>query len=72
MLKGIDEIINSYSFKTASMRKGYTKFNIACLWWQRLEQLKELAKAHADYEPYKAVHDMSKSLSRGRNLMEMR
>ncbi len=31
--------------------------------WQRLEQLKELAKAYADYEPYKAVHDMSKSLS---------
>lgn len=31
--------------------------------WRRLEQLKELAKAYADYEPYKAVHDMSKSLS---------
>ncbi len=31
--------------------------------WQRLEQLKELAKAYADYEPYKAVHDTSKSLS---------
>lgn len=31
--------------------------------WQRLEQLKTLAKAYADYEPYKAVHDMSKSLS---------
>ncbi len=28
-----------------------------------MEQLKELAKAYADYEPYKAVHDMSKSLS---------
>jgi len=28
-----------------------------------LEQLKELAKAYADYEPYKAVHDTSKSLS---------
>jgi len=34
--------------------------------WQRLEQLKELAKAYADYEPYKAVHDMSRSLSGGR------
>lgn len=31
--------------------------------WQRLEQLKELAKAYADYEPYKAVHDTSESLS---------
>lgn len=31
--------------------------------WQRLEQLKALAKAYADYEPYKSVHDMSKSLS---------
>ncbi len=31
--------------------------------WQRLEQLKELVKAYADYESYKAVHDMSKSLS---------
>lgn len=30
--------------------------------WQRLEQLKELAKAYADYEPYKAVHDTSESL----------
>lgn len=30
--------------------------------WQRLEQLKELAKAYADYEPYKTVHDTSKSL----------
>ncbi len=31
--------------------------------WQRSEQLKELAKAYSDYEPYKAVHDTSKSLS---------
>jgi len=31
--------------------------------WLRLEQLKELAKAYSDYEPYKAVHEMSKSLS---------
>lgn len=30
---------------------------------QTLKQLKELAKAYADYEPYKAVHDTSKSLS---------
>ncbi len=31
--------------------------------WRRLEQLRELAKAYADYESYKAVHDMSRSLS---------
>ena len=31
--------------------------------WRRLEQLKALAKAYSDYEPYKAVYDMSKSLS---------
>ena len=31
--------------------------------WQRLEQLKELAKAYAEYEPYKKIHDESKSLS---------
>ncbi len=31
--------------------------------WKRLEQLRELAKAYAEYEPYKAVHDMSSSLS---------
>lgn len=31
--------------------------------WQRLEQLKELAKAYAEYEPYKKIHDESQSLS---------
>lgn len=31
--------------------------------WQRIEQLKELAKAYAEYEPYKKIHDESKLLS---------
>ena len=30
--------------------------------WRRLEQLKTLLKAYSDYEPYKAAHDMSRSL----------
>ena len=30
--------------------------------WRRLVQLKALVKAYSDYEPYKAVHDMSRSL----------
>ncbi len=50
-------------YKTDKGKKFDSREQIFIPKWQRLEQLKELAKAYADYEPYKAVHDMSKSLS---------
>lgn len=31
--------------------------------WQRIEELKQLAAAYADYEPYRKIFDESKSLS---------
>ncbi len=50
-------------FKTDKGKEFDSREQIFIPKWKRLEQLKELAKAYADYEPYKAVHDMSKSLS---------
>ena len=50
-------------YKTDKGREFDNREQIFIPKWQRLEQLKALAKAYSDYEPYKAVHDMSKSLS---------
>lgn len=50
-------------FKTDKGKEFGSWEQIFILKWKRLEQLKELAKAYANYEPYKAVHDMSRSLS---------
>ena len=50
-------------YKTEKGREFDRQEKIFIPQWQRLEQLKALAKAYSDYAPYKAVYDMSKSLS---------
>ena len=60
---GITTFDQLEKYKTEKGREFDRQEQIFIPRWRRLEQLKALAKAYSDYEPYKAVYDMSKSLS---------
>ena len=60
---GITTFAQLEKYKTEKGREFDRQEQVFIPRWRRLEQLKALAKAYSDYEPYKAVHDMSKSLS---------
>lgn len=60
---GIETFIQLKEYQAEKGQQFDKKEQVFLSKWKRLEKLKRLVKAYTEYEPYKAVHDMSSSLS---------